>query len=270
METKEELSVVADDIVEVAQDSVKLAEDLVRLARRQRVLVPAALVVGAVIGGVAGYHFAKKRLTLRFEVLLEAELEKADAVYARKYKVEEFATPESTLEKLHGADAMAKYKPPVPILPQEPAVTPPADDPRPPAETVVRRNVFTDNEWNIEQEKSKRASDPSVPYVISEEEYMEGEPKYEQVTLTYYEEDQTLSDAKDDKVDNVDYIVGEGNLMRFGHGSNDPRVVYIRNDGISIDFEVVKSQGSYGQEVAGELKHSWTPGRTHRRTGDDE
>jgi hypothetical protein len=43
-------------------------------------------------------------------------------------------------------------------------------------------------------------------------------------------------------------------LDRFGHGSNDPSIVYIRNDTLEIIYEVVKSPHYYAEEVHG-FKH---------------
>ena len=57
-------------------------------------------------------------------------------------------------------------------------------------------------------------------------------------------------------------VVGD---LRFGHGSNDPNVVYIRNDRLKAEYEVLLNSGSYQEEILGqkfekeakdELKHS--------------
>lgn len=265
MAASEETTAVLEDMVEVSDDLANLAEDLVRLARRQKVLIPTALIVGAGIGAFIGYRIASKKAALRYEILLEA---KAKDFYAQKYKGEGFSTPTEALATLHGAEAaMQTYKPPaVPEVPDLPTEAP--DDPRPPVETVVS-NIFSDNEWNLEQEKSKRAANPDLPYVISHEEYKNNESGFQQIAIAYYEEDGILTDPADRPIDDDEGTVGKDNLMRFGHGSGDPRVVYIRNPREEVEFEVVKSQGSFDQEVLG-LKHSDERRRPRRMRASDD
>jgi hypothetical protein len=60
-------------------------------------------------------------------------------------------------------------------------------------------------------------------------------------------------------IPDVNATVGDGNLDRFGHRSKDPRVVYIRNEKLGIEYEVCKSDGSYAEEVGGFIKHDNRP-----------
>lgn len=48
--------------------------------------------------------------------------------------------------------------------------------------------------------------------------------------------------------------IGVDNL-KFGCGSEDKNIVYIRNDSLEKEYEVARSSGTYAEEVAG-LKHS--------------
>lgn len=121
-------------------------------------------------------------------------------------------------------------------------------------------------EWDYEIEAQIRAEAPDQPYIISFDEYFEGEKDYEQASMTYFEGDDTLCDDKDAAVPDVAEIIGEDCLIRFGHGSNDPNIVYVRNDRIEIDFAITRSGGKYTVEVLGfddedEIKHS------HHRPG---
>ena len=52
------------------------------------------------------------------------------------------------------------------------------------------------------------------PYVISPEEFGEFED-YERISLSYYA-DQVLADEDDEKVDDVDNVVGLESLTHFG------------------------------------------------------
>jgi hypothetical protein len=60
-------------------------------------------------------------------------------------------------------------------------------------------------------------------------------------------------------------------VLVFGHGSGDPNVVYIRNEKLQAEYEVLRDPGSYEIEVLGghveremqevDLKHSRQPGK---------
>jgi hypothetical protein len=105
----------------------------------------------------------------------------------------------------------------------------------------------TVGEWNYEFEVSRRT--PDAPYIIHEDEFADKE--YTSVTLTYYEEDKVLADEFNKPVDDKERLVGSDNLSRFGHGSNNPNVVHIRNDTLGIDAEVIKVEGSFGNTLLG-------------------
>lgn len=215
-----------------------------------RVLVVGAALGGILIGFAGGFELAKRRLKTKYEKLAEKEIAEARAFYNRLNK--EVATPQEAVEVVsplvgEAADAMLRY--------QGQSVT--EEDTEPDVTVDVNVNVFTENEpdevFDLEREKLNRTS--KAPYIISHEEFLEAEPEYNQVTLTYYEGDDTLVDEKDDPIPIPDDIVGEESLQRFGYGSDSSRSVYVRNDRLALDFEVVKSDGKFAHEVLG-LQHS--------------
>ena len=108
------------------------------------------------------------------------------------------------------------------------------------------------------------------PYVISWEEFAGAAREYDQDTLTYFEGDDVLSDGRDAVVDDVDNIVGAANLLRFGDQSRDNNIVYIRNDKLGLDFEIVRSKGNYAKEVLGFIEHSEPRGRPRKFRRDYE
>jgi hypothetical protein len=146
------------------------------------------------------------------------------------------------------------------------------------APTVV--NVFNNGEdpevemtdaWDIEEELKNRS--PEVPYVVhrnEHEEGPEGPDEYEKFTLTYFEGDDILCKEDDTVITDPDAVIGLGNLSRFGHGSGDPNIVYVRNDTLKVDLEIVHSDGKYATEVAGfkedEIQHSSMRRRSPRRS----
>lgn len=125
-----------------------------------------------------------------------------------------------------------------------------------------RQNVFAkpDGDWDYEAELSTR--NPLNPYILHRDEFMGNEMDYRQETMTYYAGDNVMVDPQDNPIYNYPDLMGE---LHFGHGSNDPNVVYIRNEGIHMEWEVLLSTGTYAYEVMGlaaeaeaedELRHS--------------
>lgn len=110
-------------------------------------------------------------------------------------------------------------------------------------------NVFLNsslNEWNEEFEASQRVE--GQPYVIPVAVFVENELDYSQETLTYYSGDDILVDQQDKPIYNYSTLLGE---LKFGHGSGDPNVVYIRNDNIRYEWEVLFHTGQYSIEILG-------------------
>jgi len=91
-----------------------------------------------------------------------------------------------------------------------------------------------------------------------------------QFTLTYFEGDDVLCKDDDTVIRDQDATVGLGNLSKFGHGSGDPNIVYVRNEELKVDLEIVHSDGKYAVDVAGfkedELQHSSMRRRSPRRS----
>jgi hypothetical protein len=115
-------------------------------------------------------------------------------------------------------------------------------------EITVNKNVFSGDLsfWDYDVELQYR--NDGQPYVIHYDEFMNNETNYPQETLTYYRGDDIVADQQDSPIYNYASLMGE---LRFGHGSNDPNVVYIRNDQIHMEWEILLHEGSYSYEVAG-------------------
>jgi hypothetical protein len=106
------------------------------------------------------------------------------------------------------------------------------------------------------------------PYLIPVDMFMHEEVGFRQSTLTFFEEDGVLVDEREMPIPDVDGVVGEGNMDKFGMFTNgDKNTVYIRNEKMCMDFEVLRNEGSYGRDVAGFVEHSEK--RRGRRNGWD-
>lgn len=83
--------------------------------------------------------------------------------------------------------------------------------------------------------------DLSKPYVITPDEFGEME-EYERAFYTLYS-DGILTDDFDEIVNDVDDIIGEENMKHMGE--YEPDCLFIRNDKIMTDFEILLDEKNY-------------------------
>lgn len=89
------------------------------------------------------------------------------------------------------------------------------------------------------------SEDPNIleprPVVVSPEE-LEDEPDYEWRDITVYA-DNVVCDDNDDKLDDVENVIGADSLNHFGEYTE--HVVYVRNDRLKCYFEISKDARTY-------------------------
>lgn len=238
-----------------------------------KVLVGTASLGSLAIGSALGYLIASKRLSAKYQLIADQEVAEVKSHYARIHK-----------DGVDLAEMASKYKNEVEDLgyvQAHPALEPVLNNGTDEAKNLIAeanrlaalldeaeeieesKNIFAnavENDFNFEKEEERRSEKPNDPYVITDEEFSEGDRDFHQVSVTYYEGDEVLCDEQDKVVDEPDKTIGNENMAKFGYGSNDPNVVYIRNERLGVDFEVLRSDGKYAKEVLGfddgELKHS--------------
>ena len=238
------------------------------------------------LGAAAGYVFAQRRLEEKFAAIATKEIAEAKRFYGMLNKKAEFATPESAVESLGLVDeaaehvgkatdavkALRKYRGDDGIMATvlkeaAPHVEDEHDNPTTEIDEDLDENgnfiipdEVEENPFKYEEEIKHRTSE--FPYVISREEFFENDGDNEQVSITYYAGDDVLVDERDEPIPDADSTVGDENLLRFGEGSGDRHIVYIRNETLNLDFEVAMSVNKYTEEVLGltesstSIKHS--------------
>ena len=245
------------------------------------VLVPvAAFATGA--GG--SYLVTKRLLETKYAELSRQEIEQAKAYYENQSKKSEYS-PQALIEELHNKENTEEELKQYSKLIQhyqntgETAISiediPDYDDlealeryEEKEKEAIRTSNIFAQKEEN---DMAIEERDSSRPYIVSQEENFENVDEYDQITLTYFAGDDTLVDDRDDVVRDSDRIVGDVNLTKFGVGANSSNVLYIRNENLDTDFEVLRDDGKYTEKVLGYIEHSDDRRRkTPRFRGDDE
>lgn len=84
--------------------------------------------------------------------------------------------------------------------------------------------------------------DKTPPFVISMEEYAwsENAEDHTKVTLRYFPSSRVVLDEDEDLIPDVANTVGWRNLQSFGDRSGNADTVYVRNNRILTDFEIVR------------------------------
>lgn len=91
--------------------------------------------------------------------------------------------------------------------------------------------------------KEEEEDDVSEPYVISPEEY--DEIGYETISLYYYEDGVLENAITREVIENASELIGDDFMDHFGEYEDDS--VFVRNDKLGIDFEILKDGGYYSE-----------------------
>lgn len=266
-----------DTVVDVIDEVEELGEIV---SEHKGVAVGVVLVVAglaAVAGAAAGYFIGQKRTQSYYEdIVLPEETEKAKEFYSALNKKGPYETPQAaakargTSAAAEAGEAMGQYQGKIPY--NKPDTV--AEQVVVEAETEVKtKNVFVEatvdpRDWDYNREIQNRT--PELPYVISHEEFVAGEEGHDREVLTYYVDDDVAVDTREVPVPDNDQVIGDDNLKRFGHGSHDPNIVYVRNEKLGLDFEIVRHSGSFTNQAAGPepvIRHSHSR-RSRRERGE--
>lgn len=206
-----------------------------------RLIATAAVCLTA--GSVIGYKYAEKKLLAEFEERLVRETN----VLRRMYKPD-YETAQAMVEELHGkaVKAMQEYQNGT----DESLMVPPQEPKEPVAYHKIKPStveIAKKEEKVVERSVFEPSDDRGEIYVISAQENAEG--SYEDVTgWTYYAGDGVVTDIHEDRIEDFEKYIGTDFVNHFG----DDNTLYIRNEVLLIDYEIVRSHGSYRQEVLGE------------------
>lgn len=279
MSTEETLDIL-EETMDVMDETLEVVETLVQakdMASASGLYISKGYLLGAVVlfagVGFGLYKFGVKQSQAKYEKLMAEEIAEAKAFYSKLNKKEDFSTPEKAskelkrrrptdppegLEVVSPVEALKEYQG---WLKEDDEIEE-VEEIEPEEHESVYLQSAPDDEPQFDVDLGERT--PDHPYVISEEEFLLGERDIEKTSITWYAGDLVLADERDKEIPSVDPIIGTDNLERFGEGSNDPNIVYIRNERLDMDFEVLKHDGKYAHEVLG-LQHSDKGSREHRQ-----
>jgi hypothetical protein len=244
----------AEAIEEVA---VNLEEAAVAVRRFDAKVIGFFLLgvgIGAGIGFFIGYRYNREKLRAEAFRESEEELEKIREVYRAGRMVEKPKPDVEEIVEEKGYKPAPSY-PDASVEPMERPLPPPVPvhEPEPEKFRVVRTEEAEkdkDTGWSYPYELSQRR--PNVPFIIHQDEFFGEESGFQHVTYTYYAGDDVLADEDETVLNNRTTLIGpEEHLTRFGHGSDDFNLLYIRNTHLELEIEIVRVPGSYEQEIQG-------------------
>lgn len=268
--------------VETVEDVVEVGEYLVTVTRNNPWVIGGVAVVAAGVGGYFGYRYAVKKLVAHYDERLIRAQQESRAYYEKLASRGDFGTKVTEEDVVSAAALLENYQgdednPYGARTPEDKTTLQEIQDTTEPASKVVGpRSALRDGNWDIDQELALRSTlEHGEPYVISYEEFNEGLSGQDPDELIWYEGDSTLADMRGSIIPDTNRYIGDDNLLRFGEGSGDADMVYVRNEATGTDYQVNRSIGKFTKEVLGfndeekpgQLRHS--SGRRRLRAQED-
>ena len=214
-------------------------------------------VGGLAIGGLVGYFVQKKTLEVKYANIASAEIEDVKEHY-RLVRKEGYEPPQVTVdipEKPEEYDQALK----------DLGYT--SDDAPGTVKNIFDHAAVSEEYAKSFEKQEEEDSDvpdsyfselqemiekrnPEEPYVISVGEFQEGDEN-DNVVLTYFEGDDNVVDESNVIVPDVNRLIGEEALTMFGKFSEDKNIVYVRNERLNLDFEIIRDHRSWTDSLLG-------------------
>lgn len=107
-----------------------------------------------------------------------------------------------------------------------------------------------------EPEELDESPDPTKPYLITREGYEEEFLTHQKVIYHYYEDDDILTEAENEKIitANPEKFLGPDALDSFGKQEADPDFVHVRNEVLGVDYEIQMIHHSYAEVAVASRK----------------
>lgn len=225
------------------------------------IIIGVTSALAGAVGFALGYRFCDKRMLAIYDEQLDDEIAKLRQHYKLLNKTDEFSTPESTMEHLHPetrvvideetVQRIARGLQKMDYTKVKPSLEEAGNFFLKPKEKPVEVVSMT-LESPLPAEEPEEPEDPDGPYAIDANTFFENQAGYKNISLTWFNGDKVLMDENDGVVETVSTNIGNHNLKKFGHLSGDANVVYVRNEHLQVDFEILLSQEKYSEVVLGQ------------------
>ena len=194
----------------------------------------AAVFAGAAMFGVgfaSGYFFMKRKFFKEYEVIEDGivPLETSEVVVGEKSDEKEKKEPVVT-EKMNQKESGNDYR-----------------------KTLTDYSTRENTKKSVIDDDGYSRDDYLDPYVITKYDYDNDNRHYSKITAYYYKDNVLVEEGcdNDPQYDARRYLGLDVDQI-FGavkdEDNDDENVAYIRNDRLSIDYEVIRSSQTYGDE----------------------
>lgn len=243
---------IVDKIDDIAEAVVP---EVVEVARTNPIVAAVVAVAGLAIGGFIGYKLAEKKLGKEFDERFEDEIEKmreySEKKIAKKVAQKPSVKPENIQNSTPEAFIKSYNETPARFHKDDKLAASPDISKIVERGEVKVQNIFVNGEA---LDESVDYDDPGdgLPRLISSQEFDENVDDYEQIAMTYFEGDGVLIEQDSEReVENVEDLIGEDNLHRFGANKRFPNTIHIRNDEENLLFEITLIRGRYSKHILG-------------------
>lgn len=175
------------------------------------------LIAGAAIGSVVTW----KLLKTKYEQLNKEDIESMREYYEKKYNTQNKSHHDESDEEEEEKDPSSRS-----------------------LEEI--RDIVNDLGYKKEsavENNEEEEDDMLGPEIIAPEESWERD--YPTLSLVYYEGDGVLANDDGKIIDNVDELVGEDFASHFGEYEDDS--VYVRNEKMKVQYEILRDYGCYSE-----------------------
>lgn len=202
----------------------------------------ASFIFGAALGGAIAWYATKKF----YDDHMQEQIDSVKEAYANKQPEEKEPVEEKTDNvEWPKADTSEWYSPS--ILDKREHIKIDYSSIAKPYSSVelVDKGEDENDSYDLEEEEEDTMGETLLPYPIAETEFADIEG-FSTMTLIYYTDD-ILADINDNQiVYNEDEILGNSWKHAFDIGED---VSYIRNRGRHCDYEILRSELSYTEDV---------------------
>lgn len=232
-------------------------------------------IVGAVVGSAVTYFFVRDNMEQRIEAEVEEvrntykaakmqqnaseSVSEDSGVRVNTLTINEYGKPEKNLSEediLHLEEMQASVEEAKQIA---------AENAKKKADFFANQNIINANGYSaepisynlfskppaakdihngVDEGEDLRVMDPAArPYVISPEEFVSEHKEYDKTTLMYFTDGILLEEMSREIIPDIESAIGSESLNHFGEYEDD--VVYVRNERISTDFEVIFNDAAF-------------------------
>ena len=200
-------------------------------------------ILGAILGGVAlfgggfasGYFYMKRKFFKQYEVIEDGivPLETSEVIVGEKKSDNEEKKEEEKPElptKLDKKDEGNDYR-----------------------KTLVDYSTRANKKTDMVDDDGYNRDDYLDPYVITKYDFDNDNRHYSKITAYYYKDNVLVEEGMDnDPQYDARRYLGIDVSQIFGmvkdEDNDDENIAYVRNDRLSIDYEIIRSSQTYGDE----------------------